>query len=70
MTKATISRRQLRWGVPYLGARHDWGGHRGWTLTRYGHVVGWRIGGRGWLVMPLHRLAERLGPGRGLDRPR
>jgi hypothetical protein len=54
-----VSRRQLRWGVLYIGG-HDWG-KPGWKLTSHGHLVGFRFRRHGWLVMPLHRLAEHRG---------
>jgi hypothetical protein len=46
----------FRWGIIRTG-KHDWT-RGGWSLTKNGHVVGWRVGTRGWLVMPLYRLAE------------
>jgi hypothetical protein len=60
MTRATIGRRlQYRLGVVYTG---DLIGGGGRTLRWQGRVVGWRIGRRGWTVMPLQHLAEYRGP--------
>jgi hypothetical protein len=60
MTRATIGRRlQHRLGVVYTGDLIDGGGR---TLKRHGRAVGWRIGRRGWTIMPLQHLAEYRGP--------
>lgn len=60
MTTATIGRcLQFRWGVVRTRDLIDGGGR---TLKWHGRVVGWRIGRRGWTIMPLQHLAEYRGP--------
>jgi hypothetical protein len=56
--RRALSRWNLRWGIVHFTSRTwKWPGYK---LTLHEHWVGFRCGAHGWLIMPLHRLADRL----------